>query len=169
MNEAPPQFEYTPSALYEWLKDIEDIEGVTMTGGEPFEQDIEALQTFLQLAKNDPRQLSVMCYTGKLMTELQHDCDISGILRYIDILVDGSYIHELNDGHRWRGSSNQRMYPLNERYINVVLDAENRFDREVEISLTADMRFDLTGIPNDGFMADFEQKLQEKGYFLSNE
>jgi hypothetical protein len=110
-----------------------------------------------------------MCYTGKLMSELQNDSDFAGVLQYIDILVDGVYTHELNVGHKWRGSSNQRIYPLNASFTDTVLDAEKSFDREVEISLSAEMRFELTGIPNDGFMKNLEKKLQEKGYFLSNE
>jgi anaerobic ribonucleoside-triphosphate reductase activating protein len=169
MNEAPPQFEHTASTLYGWLVNTEGIEGVTITGGEPFEQDIETLETFLRLVKSDARQLSVMCYTGKLMTELQNDSNLTGILRYIDILVDGAYTHELNVGHKWRGSSNQGIYPLNASYTDTILEAEKSFDREVEISLSAEMRFELTGIPNDGFMKSLEQKLQEMGYFLSNE
>jgi len=166
MNEEPPQFEHTPSTLYEWLESIEGIEGVTITGGEPFEQDCEALETFLQLVKSDPRQLSVMCYTGKLMTELQTDGKIANIMKYIDILVDGPYVHKMNDGHRWRGSSNQRIYSLNDEYADIVRDAENSFDREIEISLSTEKRLELTGIPNDGFMKDFEHKLHESGYFL---
>ena len=166
MNEAPSQFEWMPETLYEWLKNIEGIEGVTISGGEPFEQDIEAFGIFLQLVKDDPRKLSVMCYTGKLLKELQNDQSVAGILQYIDILVDGAYIHELNDGHKWRGSSNQKMYPLHGRYTDAVLEAESSFDREIEIGLTADMQFELTGIPHDGFMKSLEQKLKEKGYAI---
>ena len=54
MNAAPPLFEYTASALYDWVKETEGIEGITLSGGEPFEQDIEALESFLHLVKNDP-------------------------------------------------------------------------------------------------------------------
>jgi len=167
MHKEPPQAEYTPVTLYKWLENIGEIEGVTITGGEPFEQSIEPLEIFLQLVKNDPRQLSIMCYTGKLMMELQNDDKIANILKYIDILVDGPYVHELNDGHRWKGSSNQRIYPLNENYTNIVQDAENSFDREIEISLSSDMQLELTGIPHDGFMQNLERKLHESGYSLS--
>ena len=167
MNAAPPEAEYTPTELYEWLTNIEGIEGVTVSGGEPFEQDITALETFLRLVKSDPRQLSMMCYTGKLLTELQNNPNIAGILEHIDILVDGPYIHELNGGHKWRGSSNQRIFALNDKYIDIVLEAENSVDRGIEISLSAEMRLELTGIPKPGFMDDLERKLQERGYGLS--
>lgn len=169
MNEAPPPFQYEPSTLYDWLKNTQGIEGVTITGGEPFEQDIEALGTFLRLVKSDPRQLSIMCYTGKSMEEFRSNDDFLHLLEYIDILVDGPYVHELNDGHKWRGSSNQRIHPLNERYADVVQDAENRFDRDVEIGLSVDMRFELTGIPSAGFMENLKRKLHESGYSLSQD
>ena len=167
MNAAPPQFEHSASTLYEWLKNIEEIEGITITGGEPFEQDIEALETFLQLVKNDSRRLSVMCYTGKLLTEIQDDKNVAHVLEYIDILIDGVYTHGLNGGHKWRGSSNQKIYPLNEKYTQIVSKAESDFDRGIEIGLSANMQFELTGIPDKGFMKNLEQKLQEKGYSLS--
>ena len=167
MNAAPPQLEYTATTLYEWVKETGEIEGITLSGGEPFEQDIEALETFLQLVKNDPRRLSVMCYTGRLMTELLDNNRTAGILRYVDILVDGAYIHGFNEGHKWRGSSNQKFYSLNERYADIVAEAENDFNRGIEIELTANMQFELTGIPQRGFMQNLEQKLQEKGYSLS--
>lgn len=169
MNEAPPEFEYEPSVLYEWLKNTEGIEGVTISGGEPFEQDPEALETFLRLVKSDPRRLSVMCYTGKSLEELRGDGKIVHLLEHVDILVDGPYVHQRNDGHKWRGSSNQRIHPLNERYTETVREAENSFDREVEIGLTVDMRFELTGIPKAGFMENLERKLRESGYSLSRD
>jgi len=167
MNATPPEAEYTPEALYEWVKNIDGIEGVTISGGEPFEQDIAALGTFLRLVKDDPRHLSVMCYTGKQLTELRNDCETASILEYVDILVDGPYVHELNEGHKWRGSSNQSIHPLNDRYASLVLEAETSFDRGIEINLSAEMRLELTGIPNGGFMDDLERKLQERGYDLS--
>ena len=167
MNEAPPLFENTASTLYDWLKNTEGIEGITISGGEPFEQDIETLATFLRLVKNDARRLSVMLYTGRSLEELRKDNAIARILESIDILVDGPYIHELNDGCQWRGSSNQTIHALNAEYSDVVRDAASRFDRGIEIGLSAEMRFELTGIPSDGFMKNLERKLQEKGYTLS--
>ena len=167
MHDSPPQAEYTPVALYEWVKGVEGIDGVTISGGEPFEQNIEALGEFLRLAKGDPRQLSVMCYTGKLLEELQNNSKTAEILDYIDILVDGPYIYELNVGHKWRGSSYQRIYPLNPKFTDIVRDAENSFDRGIEIGLSAKMRLEVTGIPNPGFMDDLEHKLRETGYSLT--
>ena len=166
MNEAPHQFEHTAVTLYEWLESIEGIEGVTITGGEPFEQDIETLGDFLQLVKHDSRRLSTMCYTGKSMTELLNDDKISRILKYIDIVIDGPYIHELNAGHKWRGSSNQKIYPLTDEYASLVSDAENCFDREIEISMSSKMQFELTGIPSVEFMYNLDRKLHESGYYL---
>lgn len=166
MNDAPPEFEHTASSLYEWLKNTEGIEGLTLSGGEPFEQNIETLEEFLRLVKSDPRRLSIMCYTGKMLDELRNDERNAGVLKYIDLLVDGPYVQKLNAGHCWRGSSNQQIHPLNNQYEKVVRDAENRFDRGIEIGLSAEMRFELTGIPEPGFMEHFERKLRENGYSL---
>jgi anaerobic ribonucleoside-triphosphate reductase activating protein len=169
MNESLPQFEHSAANLYEWVKNTEGIEGVTLTGGEPFEQNMEALEFFFQLIKSDPRRLSVMCYTGKSIAELLDDRKYACALKYIDILVDGSYVQELNDGHKWRGSSNQRIYPLNDEYADIVWNVDSVFDREIEINLSAEMQFELTGIPNIDFMKNLGRKLHEKGYFLTHD
>lgn len=92
-----------------------DIEGLTFTGGEPFEQ-AEGLFKLATFARE--RGLSVMSYTGYTLEELlaMRDESVRGLLRCLDILVDGRFRRELSGPYLWRGSSNQRIILLTDRY-----------------------------------------------------
>ena len=50
------------------------------------------------------------------MEELQADDRAADFLKKIDLLIDGEYIRELDDGKSLRGSSNQRVWILTDKY-----------------------------------------------------
>ena len=91
-------------------------DGITISGGEPFLQ-ARGLSAMLETLKNqyqcDP---GVIVYTGYLYENLAALQDAMLLLAHTDLLIDGPYVSELNDGRSLRGSSNQRIIPLTERY-----------------------------------------------------
>lgn len=96
---------------------IEAIEGVTISGGEPFLQ-IDSLFALIKSIK-EKSDLSVIIYTGYTMDELRamKNSKVNLILKNMtDILIDGEYVEKLNDGISLRGSSNQDVYFLSDRY-----------------------------------------------------
>ena len=88
------------------------LNGITITGGEPFEQAKECAELAkLIKAKNK----NVWCYTGFTLEELvrKKNESINELLDNTDVLVDGSYKEELRDlDLEFRGSSNQRIIHL---------------------------------------------------------
>lgn len=111
----PAQQEYRggrPWKVSDLLADLETnplLDGVTLSGGEPFTQ-APALATFAEGAR--ARGLSVMTYTGFTWEELRaarrHDWE--RLLEATDILVDGPYLEECRNLElSFRGSSNQRL------------------------------------------------------------
>ena len=59
---------------------------------------------------NHKRRLNVWCYTGWTWEEIMRMPCLRGMLAYIDVLVDGRYIHSKRTlGLKWRGSENQRV------------------------------------------------------------
>jgi len=82
-------------------------QGVTFSGGDPFEQ----VPGFTQLAKAcRNRGLSVWCYTGYTYEELISSPDKIPLLQQIDVLVDGRFMLQYKDvSLAFRGSSNQRI------------------------------------------------------------
>ena len=92
------------------------LEGVTFSGGEPFEH-IEAVK---QIAHEAHRlRLNVWCYTGWTWEEIMEDPHKRGLLAYIDVLVDGRFILEQRSLElKWRGSKNQRVIDVSESLFN---------------------------------------------------
>lgn len=90
-----------------------DIEGITISGGEPFAQ-AEALTELLYKVHKHRPKLTVISYTGYQYEDLTSDSD-KAYMAELDLLIDGPYIHEQNDNKGIRGSSNQRMIFLSER------------------------------------------------------
>ena len=81
------------------------IDGVTLTGGEPFEQ-IEAATEIAQAAKK--LRLNVWCYTGYRYEDLPRGSET--LLKNVDVLVDGEYLESQRDLElQFRGSRNQRI------------------------------------------------------------
>lgn len=91
------------------------IAGVTYTGGEPFMQDAGLAALTARLRADG---LSIVCYTGYTLEELQasDDTAVQELLGGIDLLIDGPYLREQAASLRWRGSRNQRVHFLSERY-----------------------------------------------------
>lgn len=84
-------------------------EGVTVSGGEPFDQPGELAAL---LAGLRPMTGHVLVYTGYRLEELRSDPACSEALAYVDVLVDGPYERGLDDGRGVRGSTNQRVIRL---------------------------------------------------------
>ena len=89
-----------------------EIDGFTITGGDPVEQADELTNLLTRVA--DISQ-DVILYTGYQIKELTSEVQIK-LLDRISVLIDGEYKEELNDGAFLRGSSNQIIHILNDQY-----------------------------------------------------
>jgi anaerobic ribonucleoside-triphosphate reductase activating protein len=97
------------------LKD-KRVEGITILGGEPFEQP-ESLAALLSLAWEN--HLSTMVFTGFTHEQLvaKEISAIDTVLRHTDVLIDGPYLQAQRDFSRpLVGSANQRFLFLTDRY-----------------------------------------------------
>ncbi len=110
-----------------------DVEGVTLLGGEPFEQ-AEACGVFASRARS--LGLSVMVFSGYTREQLEGRAEGRALLEACDLLVDGRFERDRLDGsRRWIGSTNQRLHFLSARYSND--DARFRAPNTAEIRLRA--------------------------------
>jgi anaerobic ribonucleoside-triphosphate reductase activating protein len=140
-----------PAELLARLDRVRDqVEGVTLLGGEPFEQAM-ALAPFARGARE--RGLSVVAFTGHLLEDLRLD-RIAGsreLLAELDLLVDGPYRADLREmTRRWAGSSNQRFHFLTTRYSpGVELVRTGGPDRVVELRFGPDGTVRRSGWPED--------------------
>ena len=87
------------------------LDGVTLTGGEPFCQ----AAACAELARRaHARGLNVWTYTGytyeKLLDMAASDPDVAALLDATDVLVDGPFVQAQHSYQLpWRGSRNQRL------------------------------------------------------------
>lgn len=137
---------------------IPDLDGVTFSGGEPFEQ-ARALGRLSQELRRTG--LNILVYTGYRLEVLrQNAVRFGSLLSEVDYLIDGEYRHELPGPFRWRGSQNQAIYDLRR---NVRLDAADEGgSREIQLTLSAQgMR--LTGFPNHTVVERLAKSLGNRG------
>lgn len=158
MNAAPPILRTTPRLLADWLLAIQGLDGLTLSGGDPFDQPLPALAEFLETVRSES-PLGVLVYTGRTLQQLERHEDpaASRCLRAIDVLIDGPYIDELNDGVGWRGSSNQAVHRLGSRPAGA--DAAATTPRRLELRVAANGVVSLTGLPARGGGAGLADRL----------
>ena len=121
--------------LIEKSKNENNIEGITLLGGEPILQ-AEGLKEIASWCKNT--NLSVMLFSGFLYSELvnMNNRHIDELLKYTDILVDGEFIIEEYDEKRnWIGSKNQKIYFLTNFYKQGI-ELEN-IEHSIDISISS--------------------------------
>lgn len=86
------------------------LAGITLTGGEPFEQS-KPLVELACWAKH--RGLNVWAYSGYTFEDLIQGIPSAAakeLLAAVDVLVDGRFVQaQASCGLKWRGSSNQRI------------------------------------------------------------
>jgi anaerobic ribonucleoside-triphosphate reductase activating protein len=138
-----------PAELLARLDRVRDrVEGVTLLGGEPFEQ-ARALAAFARGAQE--RGLSVVAFTGHLLDDLRLDRPAGAreLLARVDLLVDGPYRADLPERRRrWSGSANQRFHFLTARYSpGVEAIAPGEIERTIELRIGPDGRVDRSGWP----------------------
>ena len=122
-----------------------EIEGVTFSGGEPFEQ-AKALVKLGNILKNEG--LSVVTFTGHVLEDIVNssNADWHELLSITDLLIDGPYMNDKFDLNRpWVGSSNQRYHFLTERYHHIQSNI-HEIPNKIEIRLQDDGEIVVNGI-----------------------
>lgn len=101
------------SIVNEILDHRTEHDGVTILGGEPFDQPDPIAELVSRLKHRD---LHIAMYSGYTIEQLiqRKLSSIDYILTHIDLLIDGPFISGLRDGAgEYRGSSNQRLWNKN--------------------------------------------------------
>jgi len=105
------------------------IEGITMSGGEPLQQP-EGLLHLLRTVRHETG-LTTLLFSGYEKSEIERLPLGPPILAELDVLVAGRYQQEQHLGAGLRGSSNQKIHLLSERYT--LREVEATLDSEIHI------------------------------------
>jgi anaerobic ribonucleoside-triphosphate reductase activating protein len=115
------------------------IEGLSLSGGEPLQQP-EAARALLDAAR--ALGLSTLAFSGYTIEEIRALPGGPDVLAHLDVLIDGRYVARERLAIGLRGSANQRIQLLTDRYSR--RDVEDTPVAEIRIGPTGDVV--LTGV-----------------------
>jgi anaerobic ribonucleoside-triphosphate reductase activating protein len=158
--------------LLAWCRKVsgDALDGVTISGGEPFEQP-QALRALLSglIAWRRERHLDfdILCYSGMPQRKLEKEH--AATLALLDAIIPEPYVDTLPLGAVWRGSKNQPLVPLSTRgraryasYQGASAETQKRMQAAVEGG-----RVWMIGIPGRGDMAAVEALCASRGLTLT--
>jgi anaerobic ribonucleoside-triphosphate reductase activating protein len=153
-----------PAEIVNWLAALPGpLDGVTITGGEPFQQPaaLAALLDALAAWRGD-RELDLLVFSGYGWPRLAAGEPYAAALARCDAVVAGPYVDRRNTGVPLRGSDNQQVVPLTElgrvRYGD--LDALAR--RRLQVAVDGE-HIRLIGIPGHGDLDRMRAALAARG------
>jgi anaerobic ribonucleoside-triphosphate reductase activating protein len=151
------------SACVPWLR---VADGVTISGGEPFDQP-EALCELVGRLRAASRG-DLLVYSGYTHDRLF--AEHAEILRQIDILISEPFLAERGQTLTLRGSDNQRAFLLSDlAYRRYPEDLDRQgwaSQRRLDLMLEEDTVW-MAGIPAPGDMERFKVRLRSLGYSCS--
>lgn len=143
-----------PEQLGQRLACIKDAIGISISGGEPFEQS-QCCAILAEAVKKGGK--SVMVFTGFPFEQLKQSTDpsVQRFLQSIDLLVAGPYIQELKcESRLWRASSNQTVHFLTS---SAQADAELNSAESPTVEIEANgNRLSFTGFPDQEDLTWFD-------------
>ena len=115
--------------LLTWIRDVEGIEGITLSGGEPLQQ-CAAVATLLHRVRKET-DLSVVVFTGFGWEHVANTPSLLEVARLADIVIAGPYRKRQRLERGFRGSTNQTIHLMTDRYS--LADIERVPDVEVVV------------------------------------
>lgn len=168
--EDDPDREMTVEMLLEWCRVIarDQVDGVTITGGEPFHQAdtlLSLLEGIRQWERDLAYPLDILCYSGFDFAYLErHHSDV---LLLIDAVITDPFRADFPMVDPLCGSGNQSVVPLSPLGI-IRYDKVTRFaSKSGQLQLQADRdSLWFIGIPEHNAMDTFRARCAEKGLII---
>jgi anaerobic ribonucleoside-triphosphate reductase activating protein len=149
-------------AMSPWL---EEADGVTISGGEPFEQ-TEALEQLLSaLRAQIGSDKDVLIYSGQSWEKIAPR--VTAWAGLADAVICDPFVRSAPQTLAWRGSDNQRLLPLTElgrvRYEQWLRATRANLPKALDVCFDGDSVW-IAGIPDAGSLAMIQHALAEAGF-----
>lgn len=125
-------------SIFKKILKIINIEGVSISGGEPLLQ-ANILYKLLRMIK-EKTSLSILLFSGFNMEEIKQNYYRRKSIEYVDVLIAGRYMDNKKCKKSLISSSNQKIYLLTDRY-----DLADIGSQEFEIIIDNEGNILLTG------------------------
>lgn len=139
--------------------DFNDYDGITITGGEPFDQYESLIQLCRGIKENTT--LSIFIYTGFTIEDLYQKFNKREIIHYVDYILDGPYIKNQHSNTNLKGSENQKFYKKIAKKM-VPFENHHEIDKKWSFNLANENVF-LSGIPKENDLQKIVSELHSKG------
>jgi anaerobic ribonucleoside-triphosphate reductase activating protein len=140
-------------------------DGLTISGGEPFEQ-ADAVAALVRTVRR-ATDLDVLVYSGFTFEEIDRGtASQRELLCEIDLLMDGRYDRTARRTLPWRGSNNQRLYPLTPRGRAALRRHPPDDRRRLQVDVAADRTVRIVGIQDSRDLAVVQRRLRDQGLTL---
>jgi anaerobic ribonucleoside-triphosphate reductase activating protein len=146
------------------------LDGVTISGGEPFEQPagLAALLAGLHRWRDEALlDFDILCYSGYPLKTLERRH--AKLLALLDAIVPEPFVENVPVTHLWRGSRNQPLVPLSERgrarYAEYIDAPAGTGGKRMQAAVEGG-RIWMIGIPERGDMARVEALCASRGLTL---
>lgn len=132
----------------------DEIEGFTITGGDPFEQ-----PDSLNILLDEIRKINddIIVYTGYEFKELP-----TSIVAKTAVIIDGKYIEEQNHETALKGSDNQNIIIVDNKYQNKYEQYLQAAKSEIQNFATGNSVISV-GIHKPGFDFELRKRIKTKG------
>jgi anaerobic ribonucleoside-triphosphate reductase activating protein len=144
-----------------------DLDGITISGGEPFDQPVGLLALLSALCEWRTRErlnFDLLAYSG--YSERRLRAHHARILDRLDAVISEPYMRAKAPGGRWRGSANQRIVPLTPRGCERYTDIGDDPPQKPAVQIMVDEEIWIVGVPRPGDLDRVETALRGRGVVI---
>ena len=139
------------------------IDGITISGGEPFDQFEALLAIVVQLRKKT--KVDILVYTGYSVEDITDQ--LQQIKPYIDVLISDPFQRQSSQTLRLRGSDNQRLHCFTSQAIEKFAyyqQAVTTKDKVLDVMFDAEGVVWFAGIPRRDDFVKLQTLLKQQGH-----
>ena len=139
------------------------IDGITISGGEPFDQFEALLAIVVQLRKKT--KVDILVYTGYSVEDITEQ--LLQIKPYIDVLISDPFQRQSSQTLRLRGSDNQRLHCFTSQAVEKFAyyqQAVTTEDKVLDVMFDAEGVVWFAGIPRRDDFVKLQTLLKQQGH-----
>ena len=139
------------------------IDGITISGGEPFDQFEALLAIVVQLRKKT--KVDILVYTGYAVEDITDQ--LQQIKPYIDVLISDPFQRQSSQTLRLRGSDNQRLHCFTSQAVEKFAyyqQAVTTEDKVLDVMFDAEGVVWFAGIPRRDDFVKLHNLLKQQGH-----